>query len=483
MKTPTIEELAKAAYEAAAKRYPDIALSWEHYSNLKPDRKAIDLVAVEAIVDHLFASVEGMPSEPSCFAAYNSSSGHGDGLVAVRNIMLTAHLAIVAEKEKELTNMAKQVANELTRAQKAEAELFWANAKLAAVSALPEKWFNDVCYFGEARSVALEHCRAELSAIINPPGSKLDRVTEMVVKEGLEADGDVDHHDEHAWQDPARQGNPPSAEPVPEIVKTYDTSHIKERQNEQAQEISEALAKDLYAELKAAAEAGKWMQHQGPDGRWCLPRQHMIFDDGPNHYRILTTIEHNGKTFFSHTPGDEMPCGEDAEVFILIEGPCPGWSGYSMPAQSGIWGKGVYSGSDILGWYPVALAEALGNVEKPAIPQLTPELAARGYEQYGFGAGITVVEEPPVPVEWVPLEAGDVPPGSYGTFYKLEFCDKPQPPEFFPLTVAKGGVWITHPSTGKTEFRDWFCFKQDCNWLPAGATKWQAARKPNEAQS
>ena len=46
--------------------------------------------------------------------------------------------------------------------------------------------------------------------------------------------------------------------------------------------------------------------------------------------------------------------------------------------------------------------------DQPKSAKLTPELAAKGYEQYGFGPGITVVEQPDE-IPWIEWHGGPCP--------------------------------------------------------------------------
>ena len=127
---------------------------------------------------------------------------------------------------------------------------------------------------------------------------------------------------------------------------------------------------DPYADLKAAAEAGKWMQCKKPGAtHWNEPfpcermMWHLAYD--PACYRILTTITHDSKTYFEHRPGDEMPVGGDVLVVILMADGAIN----RHNAERFTWEKcDTMKCDEIIGYYPTALAEALGNEEKPQTP-------------------------------------------------------------------------------------------------------------------
>lgn len=179
-------------------------------------------------------------------------------------------------------------------------------AQLAAVRALPERWVKDS--ESAQHIITVRGCAAELEAAL-------------------------------ATTQPA-----PAVEPVPEV--------------------------DPYAELKAAAERGEWIQRGISKDEWELPvqRPKWNWQLPAQCYRIVPTFQAHGKTWFRHTPGDEMPVGPDVEVCVLLRQDLtitlPG-TNTAVPAGTLIWGAHKIAGWEIIGYYPTSLAEALGNVEKP----------------------------------------------------------------------------------------------------------------------
>lgn len=131
---------------------------------------------------------------------------------------------------------------------------------------------------------------------------------------------------------------------------------------------------DPYADLKAAAAAGKWIQSRcycAQGKHWTEPtnKNPFTWNMPPEDYRVLELTTHDGKTYFKHTPGDEMPVAGDVEVCVVIQA---GYSnGQGRPARHYRWN--ACDSGDIIGYYPTSLAEALGNVEKPQPEQDKPD--------------------------------------------------------------------------------------------------------------
>jgi len=120
---------------------------------------------------------------------------------------------------------------------------------------------------------------------------------------------------------------------------------------------------DAIASPAITASASDWRQCKRPGLGWGLPfKSEPVLSKGE--YRVLTTFERNGKTYFSHKPGDEMPIGHGVQIAALFE--------ESPHVRRDISEAFDWKYNQIIGWYPVALAEQLGNVEKLAEVEAKP---------------------------------------------------------------------------------------------------------------
>lgn len=372
MKTSTIEELAEIAADARHSFDDD----WIAWKDLGVNGQKVNSVGMQAAITALYASVEGMPSVDEIkHAAWNASrecdrGGNNNpdaGSEAIRNLMLTAHLKAVAGMQ----------------------------AKLEAVAKLPEKW-DDLDTPVLADHQCVDELRAALAtneekpAIAPVPEVNLWSITwtsgegeepqirgsEMIVR--------------RAWKEKERNKG---------HWKMWDEKGVLVAEDADGFEVwspplNEVPVVGEHADLKAAAERGEWLQRGISKDEWELPVQfpEWAWMLPPECYRVVSTIQHDGKLWFKHTPGDEMPVGGDVDVSVLFRDKT---TTATVKASEWNWSENHTDGS-IIGYYPVSLAEALGNAEKPKEhvqppaglvlhnpDGLTPEQVGEGYRLPG----------------------------------------------------------------------------------------------------